>query len=108
MDLDESILHEMCDGDLEFETELLQTFLNCQETAMDELALAADHRDLEAIKTVAHFTKGGARSIGGAKLAQLSETLEFAASQGDSDLVLSLVAQAQLAFDSLRQIIQSR
>lgn len=108
VDLDESALDEMCDGDAAFERELLDTFLSCQEEAMAHLEAAMGARDYEAIRKLAHFTKGGARSIGAKRLAMLAEGLECAMNRGCHDETGELVAEVESAYRRLKTIIQDR
>jgi HPt (histidine-containing phosphotransfer) domain-containing protein len=108
VDLDELALDEMCDGDQEFERELLDTFLACHESAMVELDQAVEDHDFEALKKVAHFTKGGARSVGAPRLAYLAESLEAAASRADFSESAELVQQAHAAYCRLKTIIENR
>jgi HPt (histidine-containing phosphotransfer) domain-containing protein len=107
-DLDEFTLHQTCDGDEEFERELLGTFLNCQETAMTDLARACELGEFDTIKKIAHFTKGGARSIGGLRLAAYADALEEAAGECNGSSTSQIAAEIQVAYSRLRSIIQSR
>ena len=108
VDLDESALAEMCEGDREFEQELLETFLTCQEDAMAQLEAALHSRDYEAIRKVAHFTKGGARSIAAKRLGHLAEGLEYAMSRGCHDEAESLIAEVEQAYARLKKLIENR
>jgi len=108
VDLDESALDDMCDGDREFECELLETFVACQETAMADLTAALQRGDYEALKKIAHFTKGGSRSVGGARLGNVAESLESAMSQADYTEAGKLVREAQQAYACLKIVIENR
>jgi HPt (histidine-containing phosphotransfer) domain-containing protein len=107
-DLDEAILDGMCDGDREFESELLETFVGCQEAAMSDLNNALDRGDFQELKKLAHFTKGGARSIGATRLAGIAEQLEVSSAKSDQTTVEKLVAEAQSAYIQLKIVIENR
>ena len=108
VDLDESALEEMCDGDEAFERDLLETFLDCQEDAMAQLEASKSSRDYEAIRKLAHFTKGGARSIGAKRLGMLAEELEYAMNGDCHEQVDELVSQVESAYVRLKTIIENR
>jgi len=108
VDLDESALEEMCDGDEAFERDLLETFLDCQEDAMAQLETARGARDYDALRKLAHFTKGGARSIGAKRLGMLAEGLEYAMNDGCHEQADELVCEVEGAYRRLKTIIENR
>jgi len=108
LDLDESVLHDMCDSDIEFENDLLNTFIGCQDPALVELAVAIERRDFETVKKIAHFTKGGAKSIGGQRLARVSELLEQTVASGKLSEAIELASEMLRAYNDLKHTILAR
>lgn len=74
--LDRQRLAGVSDGDTEFETEIMTEFLYESETIVCNLCVAIESKDAETVRKLAHTLKGSSRSIGAARLGQLSEALE--------------------------------
>ena len=89
--IDESVLNEACDGDEEFERDLLLTFLETASEEIDRLSCRLEAGDFDGMEKSAHFIKGGARSIGATSLADCACLLESAARDENLTAVQALV-----------------
>lgn len=84
LELDEAALvqlHEL-DGTGGALRSLVALFVRDGPSRLDQLADAAERRDLDALRTAAHLMKGSAAILGALRLARLSGEVEHAARQG--------------------------
>ncbi len=96
-------LNEITDGDIEFQKELFQEFLDQTPTLMSQLDEALSAGDATTVGRVAHTLKGSARSIGADAFAEASFTLEQMGKSGD----LSDAGSARQALESQWSALQN-
>ncbi|RMH69745.1 MAG: Hpt domain-containing protein [Gemmatimonadetes bacterium] len=76
-------LIELGDGDTEFITDLIQTFLTDAEETIPQLKAAIEAGDAEKIRRIAHSLKGASANIGGIGIAEVGEQIEQKGRDGD-------------------------
>lgn len=95
-------LKEVSGGDVEFEREILATFVEAAPELMESLEIAINEGDAAAVRHAAHTLKGSSRSIGGQGFAKVCETIEFAAKRQDLETCAAHLAEAQQAYERLK------
>ncbi len=93
VDLD--ALRELTGGDLEFERELVDTFIRSGDRCLAEIVSALDSRDLETIGKRAHALKGASANIHAHTLSAAASNLENAARTNAVQEIVGLVSQLQ-------------
>jgi HPt (histidine-containing phosphotransfer) domain-containing protein len=88
-----SRLNELTDGDPEFTRELVATFIESGEQALDEARAALTVLDRTALSRIAHKLKGASANVHAEPLRNLSHTLEAQASSLDQQRLSELLAQ---------------
>ncbi len=101
--IDREYLSEISGGDTEFECELLSTFVEASPALIADFRSALAMDNAHAATHAAHTLKGSSRSIGGNAFAEVCETAEVAARNGDLDTCRSLVVQIETAYQALAQ-----
>lgn len=76
-------IQETSDGDLEFESELIDMYFQDAEELLTAIREAAAEGDMNALKTAAHTLKGASANIGAVGIQQDSLALETAAAAGE-------------------------
>jgi PAS domain S-box-containing protein len=76
--IDRDKLAEVSMGDAEFEREMLAEFRNSATADAEQLAVAVQADDCDAIVRIAHRIKGASRAVGAVPLADISEQMEAA------------------------------
>lgn len=100
--IDREYLSEISGGDVEFELDLIQTFLEAAPTLVEGYAAAVASGNCAGARHAAHTLKGSSRSIGATKFARVCEDAERAARAEDAELCKSLLPQIQASFDALK------
>jgi signal transduction histidine kinase/DNA-binding response OmpR family regulator len=97
--LDLQRLNCVVSGDPEFQTELLDTFLNDLETTLKGLASAVQETDRPRCRRLAHGLRASSLYVGGVRLSKLAECLEQEAADNNLEqaarLLPSLRAEAR-------------
>ena len=92
--LDWEHLHQLSEGNTEFELELLQMFVEDARTQLEALAVAIAAKDFQQVTRVAHHLKGASGNVGATAMQLLAEKLEQLAHQqqfgGATDLLADL------------------
>ena len=91
VDLD--ALRELTGGDVEFERELVDTFISSGDRCLAEIVAALDTRDLETIGKRAHALKGASANIHAHTLSAAASNLENAARANAVQEIDGLVSQ---------------
>jgi two-component system, sensor histidine kinase and response regulator len=78
-EVDMSALRELTGGDLEFEKELVETFVSSGDQCLAEILVALNANDFDTIGKRAHALKGASANIHAAGLAAAASSLEIAA-----------------------------
>jgi len=69
----------------DFERELLSTFISSSRISLNNIISALSTGDFETIRREAHSIKGAARTLNFAEIAELSQSIEFAAKEQNAD-----------------------
>lgn len=89
---------------------IIHLFLEDSPIIVDELIGAIDSLDTEKIKALSHKLKGSVRNIGGEKLANILETIEYFDRDNDQNNLANVkkrfVAEYQLLIDELQLYIR--
>ena len=94
---------EISGGDLEFQQELLQEYLEDMKTWEERLSEAMAAEDFVAIKNQAHTIKGASSNIGAYLIEETAANLEQKAERSDSfSLVVSLVDELKIRFATIK------
>lgn len=88
-------IREISDGDTEFETEIVNLFIDDQRERMQDVRAALNSGDAEALKKQAHAMKGASANIGANTLHQIASQLEKLGAEGQLE-------QAGHVFDQLQ------
>lgn len=106
--IDRALLDELADLLGPQLAPILATFRTQVGVYQDELARAAAAGDFEALRRAAHGLKGAAASVGATALHEAMQTLEHAATQGDTATAdATLTALPALARDTLAALAPS-
>ena len=93
MDVDLDALRELTGGDLEFERELVETFVNSGDQCLAEIIAALSVSDMDTIGKRAHALKGASANIHAHTLTAAASNLENAARRNSVQEVDELVRQ---------------
>jgi HPt (histidine-containing phosphotransfer) domain-containing protein len=93
VDVNLDALHELTGGDLEFERELVETFVNSGDRCLAEIIAALSVSDMETIGKRAHALKGASANIHAHTLSMAASNLENAARRNSVQEVDELVRQ---------------
>lgn len=112
MDLSSAIdfdyLHQMCQGDPEFEQELLSLFLSDTQVHLNAAKTAASCQESETVRQKAHLIRGASGTIGAVQLQALAGNLEQMAKQGNLDCLPDLVRQLEAAYQTAAELVSAR
>jgi CheY-like chemotaxis protein len=101
MDVDMDALRELTGGDLEFERELVETFVNSGDQCLAEIIAALSVSDMETIGKRAHALKGASANIHAHTLTAAASNLENAARRNSVQEVDELVRQLKLRLQAV-------
>ena len=83
--LDRQRLRDLTDGDMEFERELLETFVTSVRSLLGELRAGLMARNVAGVTKEAHALKGVSLNVGAVSMAKWAAELETAARAGKID-----------------------
>ena len=92
-EVDMSALRELTGGDMEFERELVETFVSSGDKCLAEILTAYRARDFETIGKRAHALKGASANIHASGLAAAASSLESAARANSTAEIDGLVQE---------------
>ncbi|HEY9697103.1 MAG TPA: response regulator [Trichocoleus sp.] len=101
LDLNWEHLHRLSDHNLEFESELLQIFVQDSTEQLGRLQQAIDRQDFKQLEESAHHLQGASGNMGAELMRQAAAQLEQQAQQRQLSSSILLLAQIEI---SLRQI----
>ena len=93
LDLNWEHLHEISDGDADFELELLQMFVEDAQTHIDAVKEAVEQNDWQTLGREAHHLKGASANVGATPMQLSAQKLEEMVHQqqaGFSDVLSDL------------------
>jgi HPt (histidine-containing phosphotransfer) domain-containing protein len=76
LDLNWEHLHEISDGDADFELELLQMFVEDAQTHIDAVKEAVEQNDWHRLEREAHHIKGASANVGATPMQLAAQKLE--------------------------------
>ena len=88
-------LHKVSQGDVEFESQLLQAFAEEAEKYLQEAKLALQGNDLTFLADKAHQLKGASASVGVLKMPELAKQLEIEAQQNNLLAASALITELE-------------
>ncbi|MCS7310652.1 MAG: Hpt domain-containing protein [Armatimonadota bacterium] len=106
--VDREFLSEMTGGDLEFERELLQEFLNTVPELVERIHAAIASGDSAALANAAHTLKGSARAVGARRLAEAALALEMTAKEQRLDQAADAEQTLATEYQHVRIYIQEQ
>jgi two-component system sensor histidine kinase EvgS len=102
--MDREYLSEVSGGDVEFEKELVQAFLDSALDLIEVFAVAATANDTVKAVYASHTLKGSSRSIGANQFAMVAEEVEKAARGDDLETCRQLEPNLRSAFEQFAQV----
>jgi two-component system sensor histidine kinase/response regulator len=94
-DIDVNALHELTGGDVEFERELIDTFVESGDKCLKEILEAVRTSDFDTVGKRAHALKGASANIHAHRLAAAASNLELAARSNSLREIGTLVHQVK-------------
>jgi CheY-like chemotaxis protein len=99
-------LNGICGDDLEFEQELLQTYLEDAQGNFDRAQVAQQQQDLPTLKALAHQLKGSSANVGATVMYKLAARLEEVAQ--DAAAAARHLQEMETALTHVRAYIEKR
>jgi HPt (histidine-containing phosphotransfer) domain-containing protein len=96
--MDTEYLSEVSGGDIEFEKELIQAFLDAAPGLIQSCVEAIAANDVPKVIYASHTLKGSSRSIGAKQFAQIAEEVEKAAREGEMETCAKLAPEIDFYF----------
>ena len=90
--IDRNALRELTGGDVEFERELAETFVNSGDQCLAEIIAALEVSDFDTVRKRAHSLKGASANIHAQVLSQAASSLESAVRENSIPAIGGLVA----------------
>ncbi len=100
--IDREYLKEISGGDVEFEQDLIHTFLESAPALIESFRSASESADSTAARHAAHTLKGSSRSVGAVAFANVCEEAEKAARAEEIEACRQLAGSIESAFEALR------
>jgi HPt (histidine-containing phosphotransfer) domain-containing protein len=97
-------LHSM-DEDGTFVTEIIELFTSDSDRSLAELRAAADERDLDRTRKIAHRLKGSALSLGANRFAALASDIEQ--DTDPASIIESMIRLESLRLETLAELSRS-
>ncbi len=109
IDIDWERLHQISEGDTEFELELLTMLAEDVKLHIEDLRQSVTNGDAKAIAHEAHYIKGASANVGARRLATLAKELEqLAREQNLTDVMTHLVEQMAIEVANLQAYLELR
>ena len=96
--VDLSRIQETSDGDIEFEQELIEMYLEDARDHLESLEKHISGNDLTSVKQLAHTIKGSSANIGATAMQNVAFEIEKAAAKEDSAAMQTLVGEIKTTF----------
>ena len=100
-------LTEITDGDSELLDSLLNEFLNTTENDMKELKAHIENGSGDKVSSLAHCIKGSSMIVGAEKLTQLTQNLETAGQQLNTEVFHSLFSEIEAVYHEVVKAINA-
>jgi len=93
------------EGQPDFLTELIDTYLNDSPQRLENLRQAVTEGDMTAVSRAAHAWKGSSGNLGAENLSRLLYQIELAAKSGDNKAVSDSFWEAETEFQSVKKFL---
>jgi len=103
--VDFSRIRETSEGDLEFERDLFQVFLEDCAERIERLAQAMAHGDGDGVRLEAHTVKGAGGNVGTTSLHEIAARLERCAGDSLAESGPALLAELEAEFARAKRAI---
>ncbi|MGB3573433.1 MAG: Hpt domain-containing protein [Phormidesmis sp.] len=107
-DFDWQQLRQLAGEDSEFESELLDIFLQDAQDSLQKLESAIASKSIQVVEEVAHSLRGASANVGASALAAVALQLEQAARGGDITSARSLLRQLNRHCQRIRTQFKSK
>ncbi|MBD1999833.1 response regulator [Leptolyngbya sp. FACHB-541] len=101
-------LHQISDGNREFELELLQIFVEDSQIHLETLKGAIANQDLWQAEQAAHHIKGASANVGAKIMQAAAEHLEQQARQKQLQTPERFLAEIELSLDKIRAFVEAK
>ncbi|NJP11499.1 MAG: Hpt domain-containing protein [Leptolyngbyaceae cyanobacterium RU_5_1] len=106
--IDWNHLHAICDGDEEFELELLRTFAEDTQLHLAEMETAIAVQDFDQLEQQAHYIKGASANIGLMTVQATAIELEYQAHQKQLSDAFQLLSKIQHSLKEVQFFLTSK
>jgi CheY-like chemotaxis protein len=100
-------IQEVADGDIEFERDLIQTFLSDSEEQIRGLEVALGEQDAEEVRGRAHTIKGSSASAGAKVMQELAYQMEKIGAGKELAQAPDVHSELKDAFEQAREFLQA-
>jgi PAS domain S-box-containing protein len=105
--VDMAALHALTDGDVEFERELIATFIASGDKTLADILAALPAQDFETIGRRAHALKSASANIHAAHLSRTAAKLEAAARANEAPEIHLLVNELAAGLSAVNEVLSS-
>jgi two-component system sensor histidine kinase/response regulator len=100
-------IQEVADGDIEFERDLIETFLSDSEEQIRGLEAALRERDAEEVRGRAHTIKGSSANAGAKVMQELAYQMEKIGAGKEFTQAPDVYSELKDAFEQARELLQA-
>ena len=100
-------IQEVADGDIEFERDLIETFLSDSEEQIRSLKVALRKRDAEEVRGRAHTIKGSSANSGAKVMQELAYQMERIGASEEFAQAPDVYSELKDAFEQAREFLQA-
>jgi PAS domain S-box-containing protein len=103
--IDRQRLHQISRGDIEFQKELLEVFIEDAKTYLAEAKQALEMKDGETVARRAHQIKGGSANVAILKMPEIAKTLEDQAQAKNWEAADLSLTEIEALFENLKALM---
>ena len=100
-------IQEVADGDIEFERDLIETFLSDSEEQIRGLEVALGEQDAEEVRGRAHTIKGSSANVGARLMQELAYQMEQIGAGRELAQAPKVYSELKDAFEQSREVLQA-
>ena len=100
-------IQEVADGDIEFERDLIETFLSDSEEQIRALEVALGEQDAEEVRGRAHTIKGSSANTGAKAMQELAYQMEKIGAGKELAQAPDVYSELKDAFEQARELLQA-
>ena len=104
--VDMKYLHEITDGEMDFEREITELFLKDTRKHLSGLKKAIDEENVSALEREAHTIKGAGLNIGANKLGELALALEKKGRSGSFEDTQNMLGELEAEFQRVKLFLE--